>query len=182
MSARARLSIAALAASLALASSASIARADTPAGSIGGHLVIADGDLGGAAMLDVWAPFDWFRLGGFFAVGVVPAERDHNNRVFMPIGVSAAAEIDFGDVGLSFRARAGLWGGATQSEKLTLGPFFGGGAFVLFDFGIGPVLAVGVDVWAIIASDTWHTPTSVDDPVSASVAAFAPSIGFTWSP
>ena len=167
----------------ALAAFTPRAQADDPAGALSAHLLIADGDLGGSALLDLWVPVDWFRIGGVFGVGVIPAERDAHNRIYMPIGISAAAEFAFdGPIGLSVRARAGAWGGATQAEKLTAGFFVNGGAWLTFDFGIGVLLGAGVDLTGLIASDAWRQSTSPDDVPSASVLIVSPGLTFTWTP
>ncbi|MDQ3031346.1 MAG: hypothetical protein M3Y87_02945 [Myxococcota bacterium] len=153
------------------------------AGSLGAHLAIADGDIGGAILLDVWAAIDWLRIGGFVGAGAIPSDRDAYNRVFMPLGISAAAQIATTDqLALSVSLRAGLWGGATQAEKLTLGAFVGGGAYLGFVLGGGAILNVGADVWGIISSDAWHTPSDPDDRVSASTWAIAPGVGLSWTP
>jgi hypothetical protein len=154
-----------------------------PGGAITGHFLIADGDLGGAGMLDVWAPFDWARIGGFVGAAATPSERDAHNRIFMPIGVSFAAHLSpTGDLSVELRARLGLWGGATQSEKLTMGVFAGGGAYLGLDLGVGAVFQVGADVWGVIASDAWRASTAPDDVPSASTWVIAPGVGFSWTP
>lgn len=167
---------------LALAPARASAQAQ-PAGALGGHLLIADGDIGGLVMLDVWAAFEWLRIGGFVGAGAIPSDRDESNRVMMPFGVSAAAHVVEADhVAISVRLRAGLWGGATQSEKLTLGVFVGGGAYLGIVLGGGAMLNVGADVWGVIASDAWRTPVGPDDRVSASTWVIAPGAGLSWTP
>jgi hypothetical protein len=152
-------------------------------GALGGHLLIADGDIGGALLLDVWGAFDWLRVGGFVGAGAIPSERDASNRVFMPFGVSVAAHVLTTEhVSLQIRARGGAWAGSTQSEKLTFGATFGGGAYLGIVLGSGALLNFGADVWGIIASDAWRTPTGPDDAVSASTWVVAPGIGFSWTP
>ncbi len=157
--------------------------AEDVSGALGGHLLIADGDIGGALLLDVWGAFDWLRIGGFVGVGAIPSERDASNRVLMPFGISAAAHLSMGDsVALQLRARGGLWAGSTQSEKLTFGGLFGGGAYLGIVLGHGALLSFGADVWSIIASDAWRTPMGPDDAVSASTWVIAPGVGFSWTP
>lgn len=157
---RGALAALALAAGLALAPR--VARAQDVAGSLAGHLLIADGDTGGGATLDVWAPIDWLRLGGFVGVGVIPADRDARNRVMMPAGVSVAARWDGGGVAFSLRARGGVWGGATQEAKLTLGGFVGGGATLGWQVSPRVALFVGIEVWGVFgAGESWCVPLSV---------------------
>ena len=81
-----------------------------------------------------------------------------------------------------FRLRAGLWGGATQAEKLTAGPFFGGGAYLGFLLGGGAVLNVGGDVWGVIGSEAWSDATGPDAAVSSSTWVIAPGVGLSWTP
>ena len=154
-----------------------------PSGALTAHFLVADGDLGGAVLLDVWAHLDWVRIGGFVGAGAIPAERDDRNRVMMPLGVSFAANLVTGDlVTIQLRARAGMWAGATQSEKLAIGAFLGGGGYVGFSIGSGALLLFGADVWGVISSDAWRTRTSPDDPISASTWVIAPGIGLAWTP
>ncbi|WP_236515750.1 hypothetical protein [Sandaracinus amylolyticus] len=154
-----------------------------PSGSLGAHLLVADGpDLGGLVMLDVWAAWQWLRIGGFIGAGAIPSERDASNRVMMPLGISAAAEVLTESLALSVRLRAGLWGGATQAEKLTAGPFFGVGFYLGFLLGNGAVLNVGADAWGVIGSEAWSDASGPDAAVSASTWVIAPGIGLSWTP
>lgn len=132
------------------------------AGSLMASALVADGDAGAGATLDLFVPLEWFRIGGFFGVGVIPAERDARNRVMMPFGVSLGAHFALGELALSLRARGGLWGGATQEVKLTAGGFFGGGASIGWQASPEVSLFVGVEIWGILgAGETWCVPVSV---------------------
>ncbi|WP_169791348.1 hypothetical protein [Sandaracinus amylolyticus] len=154
-----------------------------PSGALGAHLLIADGlDLGGLVMLDVWAAWQWLRIGGFVGAGAIPSERDASNRVMMPLGISASAEILTESLAVSVRLRAGLWGGATQAEKLTAGPFFGAGCYLGFVLGHGALLNVGADVWGVIGSEAWSDTSGPDAGVSASTWVIAPGVGLSWTP
>ncbi len=136
------------------------------AGALTGHVVIADGDLGGGAMVDVWARFDWLRLGGFLGVSSVSSPRDSHNRIAMPIGASVAFVLELGSVELQLRLRGGVWGGATQEVKLTLGGFLGGGPYLMFSLGGGVSLGAGLEAWAILGEgETW---------------ALAPGLSLSW--
>jgi hypothetical protein len=142
------------------------ARAQDVAGAVTGSFVMADGDPGAAAMLDVWAPLSIVRLGGFFGVSSIVSDRDAHNRVMMPVGASLALAIDAGPVLLSVVGRGGLWGGATQDVKLTIGGFVGGG--VGLGFHISPSVSVSaqVELWGILgAGETW---------------ALSPGISIAW--
>jgi hypothetical protein len=125
------------------------------AGAVSASFVYADGDAGGAAMIDVWAPIDVVRIGGFFGVGALLADRDERNRVMMPVGASVG--LFFGDdVTFSLRARGGLWGGATQETKLTVGGFFGGGAGIGLRLSPEVSASAVLEVWGILgAGETW---------------------------
>jgi len=139
------------------------------AGSAQGHFLASpQEDYGAGVSADLWFPIEWFRIGGFFGVAAVPAEDDVRNRIFMPLGVSAAFEVMGDDVGVSVRARGGLWGGATQEVKLTAGGFVGGAAYLLINLGEGVALDVGLDVWGIFGD--------------GETVLFAPSLGVSWSP
>ncbi len=177
------IAIAAVVISAALAPARASAQAVQPAGSLGVHMLIADGDVGGSVLLDVWAAWEWLRIGGFVGAGAIPSERDSSNRVLMPRGVSAAAELVANEyLALSIRLRAGLWAGATQAEKLTAGPFFGGGAYLGFQLGSGAVLNVGADAWGVIGSEAWSSESGPDAAVSASTWVIAPGVGLSWTP
>lgn len=135
--------------------SARSAQADDVAGALTGAVVVADGDVGGVAMLDVWAPFDVLRIGGFVGVGAIVADRDDRNRVMMPVGASIA--LVFGDdVRFSLLGRGGMWGGSTQDTKLTVGGFLSGGLGL--GFLISPTVSVGgqLEIWGVLgAGETW---------------------------
>ncbi len=140
-----------------------------PAGLVQGLFLASPApDFGGAAMLDLWYPIGIFRIGGFFGVGSVPSPTDAYNRTFMPAGLSLALEINSEAVGLSLRARGGVWGGATQAVKITAGGFVGGGAWLLFRLSELVSLDVGVDVWGLLGA--------------GETAIFAPGVGVTWTP
>lgn len=162
------------------------ARADAarPGGSIGAHLFVADGaDVGGGVVLDVWAVAEWMRIGGFVGAGAIPSARDDHNRVMMPIGLSFAGNVVVTEfLTLQARLRAGVWGGATQAEKLTAGPFFGGGMYLGFRLGPEAVAHVGADIWGVVGSDAWRDAAGPDDGLSASTWVIAPGLGFSWTP
>ena len=82
---------AAIAMAIAAGPSSASAQDVEPSGALTAHFLVSDGDLGGAAMLDVWAAFEWLRVGGFFGAGAIPSDRDEHNRVLMPFGLSVAA-------------------------------------------------------------------------------------------
>lgn len=142
---------------LVLANAPTSARADDLGGSVVGQLVVSDGDLGGAGTLDLWAPVGPLRLGGFFGIGAIPSARDWHNRTFMPVGASASLAIDLGGgTFLSVLARGGLWGGATQEHKLTIGGLVGGGAYLDVGLGGGVTVGGGVEAWGFFGGgDTW---------------------------
>lgn len=179
---RGSLIAAAIALAIAAGPSSASAQDVEPSGALTAHFLISDGDLGGAAMLDVWAAFEWLRVGGFFGGGAIPSERDEHNRVLMPFGVSVAAVLPTQFVSLEVRARAGAWGGATQAEKLAIGIFTGGGLYLGFSLGQGATIQLGLDVWGVIGSDAWRERTGPDDPISASTWVVAPGLGLSWTP
>ena len=117
---------------------------------------------------DLWFPLEGFRLGGFIGVGAVPSEDDVRNRIFMPVGLSLGYEIVGDSVGVAIRARGGIWAGATQETKLTMGGFLAGGAYLLIVLGDGVALDVGMDVWGILGD--------------GETVLISPSLGLTWSP
>jgi hypothetical protein len=140
-----------------------------PAGAVtASFLASPQEDFGASLLADLWFPIDVFRIGGFFGVGALPSGDDERNRVFMPLGVSAGLEILGERVGVSLRARGGIWGGATQEVKLTVGGFVGGGAYLLVGLGGGVAVSVGMDVWGLIGP--------------GEAAVFAPGLGLTWTP
>lgn len=155
------MSIARLVGTLAIAAAAllgprSVAHAQSLAGAVNGGPIIADGDVGGGVSVDLWAAFDWFRIGGFAGALTIPSSRDSHNRFATPIGVSMAAVASLGDVDLELRLRGGLWAGSTQEAKMTAGGFLGGGAFLDFHLGGGASLGAGMEVWGFLgAGATW---------------------------
>jgi hypothetical protein len=147
---------------------APVASAQELSGALGAGPVIADGDVGGGGWVDLWAAFDWFRIGGFTGAITIPSSRDARNRLATPLALSIAAVANLGDVDLEVRARGGMWGGATQEVKLTAGGFVGGAVFLDFHLGGGASLGGGVEIWGILgAGETW---------------AIAPSLTLTFGP
>lgn len=154
---------------LVLLAAAPAAAQDSIAGATQAHfLASTQGDLGGGVSADLWFPFEMLRFGGFFGVAAVPAEDDVHNRIFMPLGVSIGLELLGDIVGVSVRARGGLWGGATQEVKLTAGGFLGGAVYLLFALGEGVAVDLGLEVWGIFGD--------------GETALFSPSLGLSWSP
>lgn len=152
---------------LVLAVAAPAAAQEGLAGGVQGHFLASpQGDLGAGVSADLWFPFEMLRFGGFFGVAAVPAEEDVRNRIFMPIGASVALELLGDVVGVSIRARGGVWGGATQEVKLTAGGFVAGAAYLLFALGGGVAIDVGLEVWGILGD--------------GETALFSPSAGLTW--
>ncbi len=147
----------------------STASAQDPVGAVQGHFLASTApDFGGALSADLWFPIGILRLGGFLGVGAVPSPNDMYNRIFMPVGASVALELGGDKVGLSLRARGGMWGGATQAVKITAGGFVGGGAWLLFRLSESVNLSVGMDVWGLFGD--------------GETALFAPGVGLTWNP
>lgn len=125
------------------------------AGALSAGFVDADGDPGAVALLDLFVPFEFLRLGGFMGVSSIVSDRDERNRVMMPVGASVALVADVGVV-LSLRARGGLWGGATQDVKLTLGGFVGGGVGIGFHLSPSVSVSAMIEAWGILgAGETW---------------------------
>lgn len=167
--ARGSLALVLLAAALVCGAPSLAAAQEGPAGSVTGHVLTSTApDVGGALGADLWFPIDVFRVGGFLGVAAVPSGEDVQNRVFMPLAASVGLEVLGEVVGVSLRARGGLWGGATQEVKLAAGGFIGGGAYLLFNLGAGASVALGMDVWGIFGD--------------GETALFAPGVGLTWTP
>jgi hypothetical protein len=157
-----------VAAALASAAPSRVAAQD-PVGAVQGHFLASTApDVGGALSADLWFPIGIFRIGGFLGVGAVPSPNDVYNRIFMPVGASVALEIAGDVVGVSLRARGGMWGGATQAVKITAGGFVGGGAWLLFHLSEAVSVSVGMDVWGLFGD--------------GETALFAPGVGLTWTP
>lgn len=147
-----------------------LAHAQDPfAGRVGASVLVSTrGDVGGAVHSDLWFAADVFRVGGFLGAGVVPAEEDARNRVYMPVGASLALITEGGPLGIGATVRGGLWAGATQAEKLAIGGCIGGSLDFTISLGAGAALTLGLDVWGLFGS-------------GASLL-FAPAVGFTWGP
>jgi hypothetical protein len=139
------------------------------AGTATAHLLLTTpGEVGGALGVDLTAPVGPLRLGGYFGVGALPSDVDTRNRTFMPLAATIGLELGDGPIGVSLRARGGLWGGATQEVKLTFGGYVGGGAYLGVDVGGGARIAIGLDVWGLLGD--------------GGTAVFAPGLGLTWGP
>jgi len=144
------------------------AEAQELGGAISAGPILSDGDVGGGGWLELWAAFDWFRIGGMTGALVIPSSRDSHDRFATPLAISAAAVVNLGDVDLDLRLRGGIWAGSTQEVKMTVGGFVGGGGFVDFHLGGGASLGVGLEVWGFLgAGSTW---------------AIAPTLTLTFGP
>jgi hypothetical protein len=162
------LALALLLGSATVLAAAAPVRAQELSGALSAGPIIADGDVGGGAWVELWAAFDWFRIGGLTGALTIPSARDSHNRFATPLAVSVAAIVDLGDVDLDFRLRGGLWGGSTQEVKMTAGGFVGGAAFLDFHLGGGASLGGGLEVWGFLgAGATW---------------AIAPTLTLTFGP
>lgn len=150
----------------------SLASAQQLSGAINAGVVMADfdvgTDVGAGTWLDLWAAFDWFRIGGFAGAITIPSALDARDRFAAPIGVSMAAVANLGDYDLELRARGGMWGGSTQEVKMTAGGFLGGGAFLAFHLGGGASVGAGVELWAFLGA--------------GQALACAPTLTLTWGP
>lgn len=152
------------------------ARAQELAGAVNAGAAIADGDAGGGLWVDLFAAFDWFRLGGFLGAYVIPSARDSHNRLATPAGLAVAAVANLGDVDLELRLRGGLWGGSTQEVKLTAGGFLGGGAFFAIHLGGGASVGAGVEIWGLLgAGATWAVAPTLTLTFGPAPAASPPS-------
>lgn len=132
------------------------AAADDPGGSIIGQFLVSDGDYGGGATIDLWGSIGPLRLGGFFGFAALPSERDWHNRTMMPAGVLVALALDVGFADVVIDARAGLWGGASQEDKLLVGGLVGGGAYLDLALDGGIAIGVGAEALGLFGGgDTW---------------------------
>jgi len=147
----------------------SLVSAQTLAGALNaGAAFDGNGDVGAGAWVDIWAAFDWARVGGFAGAMTIPSQTDAFDRFAAPVGVSLAAIANLGDYDLDLRARGGFWGGSTQDAKMTAGGFVGGAAFLDVHLGGGASLGAGVEVWGFFgAGSTW---------------AVVPTLTLTWGP
>jgi len=155
-------------AALAVLLAAAPVCADEPAGAVSGQLLFADEAWGGALVADVTVPVGVLRVGGALGVAAVTSDDDARSRVAMPGGLSLALVVPTGSaLWLDVRARAGVWGGATN-QGLTAGPWLSGGAFVGYVFGPRVAVGVGVEAWFLGGQgDTF---------------AASPGITLTWTP
>lgn len=141
---------------LSVAASPSRAAADDPGGSIAGQFLISDGDLGGGATIDLWGDIGPLRLGGFFSFAALPSDRDWHNRAMMPVGALVAIAIDVGVADIVICGRGGIWGGASQEDKLLVGGVVGGGAYLDVDLGSGIAVGGGAEILGLFGGgDTW---------------------------
>ena len=160
--------ITAIAAAIAIAIVPCSDRAQEISGAISAGPIIADGDVGAGGWLDLWAAFDWFRIGGMTGALTIPSARDSHDRFATPFALSVAAVANLGDVDFELRLRGGMWGGSTQEVKMTAGGFLGGGAFLEVHLGGGASLGGGVELWGFLgAGASW---------------ALAPTLTLTFGP
>lgn len=166
------------------------AQAREPGGSIVGSMLVSEGDVGGGARVELWGALGALRLGGFFGVAALSSELDWRNRTMMPAGALVALAFDVGLVELVVTARGGMWGGASQEDKLRVGGLVGGGAWVDFAMEGGIGLGIGAELLGLFGGGdtwvvepglrlTWGRPTSASEPApdadAVSDPEFAPS-------
>lgn len=148
---------------------ASVARADrSVAGAVSVGPAVTSGDVGVGGLVDLWARFGAFRLGGASGMVAFPTSEAEYSRIFAPLLVSGAYvfENDFGFV-FEARLRAGGWAGATDFG-LRAGALFGLGARAGYEIADGVSVDVGLDVFY---------QQGIGSPVF-----FLPTVGLSWWP
>jgi hypothetical protein len=146
-----------------------------PAGAVSAHFAWSPEGIGGGAVADITAPLDVFRIGGSIGVAGIsapvddPSSEDPDSRFLVPIAVALGVVVPFANDALwfDFRARAGVWTGAT-SQGFAVGAWVSTGAYL--DFALGDTVAIGVgcDGWfALGHGDTF---------------AVAPGVTLAWMP
>ncbi len=148
---------------------ASVARAErSVAGAVSVGPAVTSGDVGAGGLIDLWARFGAFRLGGASGMVALPTDTAEYSRIFAPLLVSGAYVFE-NDLGFVFEARlrAGGWAGATD---------FGlrGGALVGLGMRAGYEIADGLSV--DLGLDVFYQHR-IGSPVF-----FLPTIGLAWWP
>ncbi len=146
---------------------ATVARADEPAGALSLHVAGSGGDLGGGALLDIGTPLGVVVLGGTLGMIALSSDDDSRSRVFMPAAASLRLVVPSGPLRFDLRARAGIWGGATN-QGLAVGGFFAAGAYLAYAFARTVAIGIGVDGWLLLG----HGDRTV----------IAPGLTLTWMP
>jgi hypothetical protein len=146
-----------------------------PAGAVTGHFAWSPDGIGGGAVADVTAPFDVFRIGGSVGVAGIsapvddPSSEDPDSRFLVPLAVALGVVIPVANdaLWLDFRARGGVWTGAT-SQGFAVGAWVSAGAYL--DFALGDTVAIGV------GCDGWFAFGHGD------TFAVAPGLTLAWTP
>lgn len=128
---------------------------------------------GGALTIDVWAALaesDAVRvgLGGAIGGAALTSDDDARSRILMPLGASASLFISpSGTWFLDFRARGGMWGGATN-QGLAAGGWVAGSAYFGYALGPNASLGLGATAWGLLGH--------------GSIFAVGPAITAVWTP
>lgn len=142
-----------------------------PSGAASGTLLIREGDhdLGGAVLVDFWRPIGPLRLGGVFGAAAITSDLsddEKDGRVFAPLGLSLALVKRPEPVGVSLRARGGIWAGAVPNS-LGAGGWLTIGAHLEIAIDPSIALSAGMDAWFLFG----HGDT----------ALFAPTLSVVWT-
>jgi hypothetical protein len=134
-------------------------------GAVTGHLLIpGDSDWGGLLMVDL-AVIEGPSLGLAIGGGAISSSQDDRSRAFMPLALSLAHGVSFGDAAVFGRARGGAWAGATNAG-LALGWFA--------SIGVHGGWSLGGRAWATIGVD------GIGVGAHGTRLAVAPGLGFAW--
>lgn len=140
-----------------------------PSGAASATVLVRDGDrdIGGSVLVDFWHPVGPLRVGGVLGVAALTSElTDDDGRAFAPLGLSLALVKHPEPVGISLRARGGLWAGAIPGT-LAAGGWLTVGAHVEFALDPAVALSIGMDAWFLFG----HGDTTL----------FAPTLSLVWN-
>ncbi|MDH5490564.1 MAG: hypothetical protein OEY14_01180 [Myxococcales bacterium] len=137
-----------------------------PAGRIGGALLIHGGDLGGAALVDLYEPSGALRFGPAVGIAALSSADAQHSRVWMPLGLGAALTLRGAHLGLELLARAGAWMGAVQ-DSIGLGAWLSAGARVTLALGSSLHFGAGLDAWGLLGH--------------GSILVLAPTLTLGWT-
>jgi hypothetical protein len=131
-------------------------------------------DFGAGAIADLGARLGPLRLGGALGLAAVTSADGVRSRVYMPLAVSFGLSLAADPIEIELRARAGLWGGATDLG-LRADLWASGGLLIGLDLGSGVRAQVGVDVWLQRAE-----VSSAMGNVTGLAVYYGPVLGLRW--
>ena len=117
------------------------------AGNISLGPAVSGKDYGAGGIVDIWAAFGPFRVGGALGMAAITSSDGVSSRVFTPVAASLAYVLTSSSgMGFDLRLRGGAWAGATDFG-LQGGGFGSVGGWLTFALSSHVAAGLGLEAW-----------------------------------